>query len=114
MTDLFAIFTVNRDIIAYPSNLIAICTSKEEAMKCIKNISIQFRKNLSKYYYTDEYDEPTLAVIRAKVNDIYSLAYALNYDVKFTCEELLDLTEKDGFPKWDDFLVKRTIPQYKF
>ena len=62
MNEVYAIFTVNRDIINFTNDLMEICSSKEDAMEGIVEIASNFEDSLRDNYYSDAYDEPTLAV----------------------------------------------------
>ena len=107
MNEVYAIFTVNRDIINFTSDLMEICSSKEDAMEGIAEIASNFEDSLRDNYYSDAYDEPTLAVKEVELDNLYSLAWKINYDVRFNCTRLLNIATKGEAPKWDDYLVKK-------
>lgn len=107
MNEVYAIFTVNRDIINFTSDLMEICSSKEDAMEGIVEIASNFEDSLRDNYYSDAYDEPTLAVKKVELDSLYSLAWEINYDVRFNCTQLLNIATKGEAPKWDDYLVKK-------
>lgn len=54
-----------------------ICSSKEDAMEGIVEIASNFEDSLRDNYYTDAYDEPTLAVKKVE------LAYSWLRNKKF-------------------------------